>query len=169
MDGFMLPLIAFSCMFFPVELEKDTHLTYSRHFDLPLLLNPEVRDKIDRMRLYVSRDHGKTWKVQEEIVSTSSRFSVSVTEDGRYWFALQLLYKGGKADPMTKDLRPNQKILVNADRRIVKTAAKWIIPPPSPTFKESESLSSKLRRFFHGIRCIGEFRYRDVWVGSQAV
>jgi hypothetical protein len=71
----------------------------SREFCIPFTL--KTSDATD-IRLYVSRDEGKTWHEEQSIKLEASKardFTFHASADGIYWFAIQLVKKDGALDP----------------------------------------------------------------------
>ena len=120
-----LAIIGLAYFFSPIIVEQDVHETNLRKFHLPVKVSEDYRDKIAFLRLWVSEDRGKTWKLHQEIPPPpgGTRFSFDAPADGLYWFALQVEYKDGKLEPPKLDAEPNQRVYVNADRRPVLRAA----------------------------------------------
>src|SRR5204863_3071072 len=105
----------------PIELAKDVWEIQARQLVMALRLDPDRQRKIERIRLFVSEDRGKTWKHTNDYKPTDDRVSFTATEDGQYWFALQTIFKDGTSEPLqTDDLRAQQKIYVNTDHKALK-------------------------------------------------
>jgi hypothetical protein len=104
------------------ELPMDVVETQMRQFHIPLQIAPADRAMIEKVRLFVSADRGKTWKRVSDCKPTDFSFTF---KDGRdfhnYWFALQVHSKDGSIDPAeTKSLRPELKVYVNPFKKAFK-------------------------------------------------
>jgi hypothetical protein len=96
----------------------DVSVLDTRRFVLPILVRPDRRDEILSIRLYVSTDEGRNWKIVGEFKPTDDGAPFTAPRDGSYWFALQVISRGGTADPSeVRDLRPGQKVLVKTGRQ----------------------------------------------------
>jgi hypothetical protein len=104
----------------PVVLEQGVHEVSIRKFDLPVLADAEDRKMCEGYRLWVSVDHGKTWKHHETKPADTTRFSFTAPTDGHYWFRLQVVAKDSKTKPFNlEDAAADQKVYVNVERRQV--------------------------------------------------
>lgn len=71
----------------------------TRDFKIPLNVEPHRKAEIRELVLYVSRDEGERWERVRSIPPAEYSFPFVAPEDGRYWFAVQTVYKNGKRDP----------------------------------------------------------------------
>jgi hypothetical protein len=89
----------------------------TRDFVLPILVRPGRQDEIRTVRVFVSTDEGTTWKVVGNFKPTDKDAPFAAPRDGSYWFAVQVVYRSGEADPKNlSDLRAAQKVLVKTER-----------------------------------------------------
>src|SRR6516164_4461490 len=103
------------------ELPSDVEEIHARHFALPLHIDPERKEAIKRIVLYVSEDRGKTWKHSGDYKTTDDEMRFHAPKDGLYWFALQVESSEGKIQPeKTADLSPGMKVYVNAEQKSLK-------------------------------------------------
>lgn len=94
----------------------------SRTFAMPIGIDPAIRDNIEKIRVFVSEDHGKTWKHHKDCKPSDKQLRVSAPHDGLYWFTVQTVLKDGDCDPSKlDDLVPAMKVYVNSERRILKS------------------------------------------------
>lgn len=127
----MLPFGICSAWLFlasPAVVEPDELEFPHRKFVIPFMLPPGTQRPIQSIRLYVSEDRGKTWKIADERPRTVDRFSFAATHDGHYWFAVQTIEANGKRNPVrTTDLTPALKVYLNeSGRPLMRRPA----PPP---------------------------------------
>src|SRR5260370_279399 len=120
MHGFALLFIGLALAGDPIELPKDVFEVQARAFDIPIQVNPNRRDTIERIRLFVSVDRGKTWKHAQDCQPTDEQVSFTAPKDGLYWFAVQTVLKDNKKEPAEKDLAASLKVYVNAERKALK-------------------------------------------------
>lgn len=121
----MLGLVLFSLSFSqpvqPIALASDVDQIETRRFAMPLQVDPNRRDKIERIRLFLSEDSGKTWKHCKDYKPSDEQVTFTAPRDGLYWFALQIVFKHGKSEPAeVDDLAPAMKVYVNTERRALK-------------------------------------------------
>jgi hypothetical protein len=103
----------------PVELASDVIKMTTRRFKMPL--NVTEPTKVESVKLLVSTDSGKTWKLEKEYQPTDPFVMFSAPRDGHYWFALQVVYKNGKSEPATVDLlEAQQKVYVDTEYKVLK-------------------------------------------------
>jgi hypothetical protein len=119
MSGFAIAL-GFSLLANP-ELPKDVFQGPSRGFLIPFVVDKD-KDKVEKIRLFVSVDLGKTWKRVMDCKPDDNHFKFTADRDfQQYWFAVQHYHKSGKVDPAeTKGLEPALKVYVNPLRNDAK-------------------------------------------------
>ncbi len=95
--------------------DKDTHVVLRQRFKIPCAIDEKGADKIKEVRLFCSRDKGKTWKVHSQIPSERVVFfSIKAPEKGLYWFAVQLKRTDGSLEPKSMEaLTPGLKVKVS--------------------------------------------------------
>jgi hypothetical protein len=121
MHGLALMYASFFFAAEPLELPKDVWEIESREIAMPIRVAPGKEEKINRLRLYISDDSGKTWKHVADAKPTDDRFTYKATKDGLYWFALQVEFLDGKCGPAElNQLVPAQKVYVNTERKALK-------------------------------------------------
>jgi hypothetical protein len=126
MHGFALAFLGLAFAADPIELPKDVFEMDARELAFPVVCDPERRDKIARIRLYVSEDRGKTWKHHKDCKPTDELLPFTAPRDGLYWFALQVELKDGKSEPAdVASLTPAMKIYVNTERKALKAAKSY--------------------------------------------
>src|ERR1043165_1794933 len=81
-------------------------------FKLPILFDSKQIKNYKEVRLYVSRDHGKTWQETAKAMPSDEAFLFTAPEDGLYWFGVKAMDQKGKLAPSTFE-RPARKVLVN--------------------------------------------------------
>jgi hypothetical protein len=121
MYGFMLAFLGLALAADPIELPKDVAEIQTRDFAMPLRFNANVLAKIEKVRLFVSEDRGKTWKHEKDYKRTDERVTYTAERDGQYWFALQVEFTDGTSDPAKVEaLTPAMKVYVNTARKVLK-------------------------------------------------
>jgi hypothetical protein len=121
MDGFALAFLGLALTTNPLELPKDVYEIQRRRFAMPICVNRDGRDKIEKFRLFVSEDQGKTWKHEKDYKLSDNLVLFAAPRDGLYWFAVQKVLKDGDSDPAERDdLVPAMKVYVNSKRRAFK-------------------------------------------------
>jgi hypothetical protein len=80
----------------------------------------DARLNVRAVRLLVSRDHGRSWKVVEERDAGDGNFRFTAERDGMYWFAPQEVRHDGSVSPFDlTGLSPSLKVYFNQDRRAI--------------------------------------------------
>jgi hypothetical protein len=88
---------------------------------MQLRLDPVRETKIEHVRLFVSRDQGKTWNHCGDYAPGDADTTFRATRDGLYYFALQVKFKDGTLDPVKENaLIPARKVYVNTARKPLK-------------------------------------------------
>ena len=100
---------------------RTTSTAETRTFALPIAISPDIRDTIEKIRVFVSENQGKTWKHQKDCTPSDKQLIVTASHDGLYWFAVQTVLKDGTCDPAKRaDLVPAMKVYVNSEGRALK-------------------------------------------------
>jgi hypothetical protein len=118
MHGPALLLVGLLACGEPIERTPGVEEVGSPSFLMPLTFDPSRLGEVEKVRLFVSEDSGKTWQHREDYATTAREVSFLAPRDGLYWFALQAVTKAGKQEPAdVKDLTPAMKVLVRTERR----------------------------------------------------
>ena len=120
MPGLAICFISIWAVAVPPKLPRDVHEYPSRNFHVPLTLDEGTRAKVERMRLFISEDQGKSWKHYQDCKPTAVKAAYNLPDDGLYWLSTQLVFKDGKCEPSDlADLIPDQKLFINTTGRPV--------------------------------------------------
>jgi hypothetical protein len=89
----------------------------TRKFHFPVILAPEITEKVASVRLYYSDDRGRTWKLYNEYVMQKDLFiAFEAPDDGLYSFLLQTVFKDGTIEPRTsRNYVPEMWIRISTD------------------------------------------------------
>lgn len=79
--------------------EKDVIAVKDRNLMIPVRVNPERAGEICELRLFVSKDQGKTWAQSGVAKAGLDSFAYLAPADGLYWFTLQVIGQKGQAEP----------------------------------------------------------------------
>jgi hypothetical protein len=120
MHALAIAVIALALRTAPVELPRDVVEIQARRFDMPLSVDPDRRDTIKTIRLFVSKDCGKNWEHEKDYKPDDKQVTFEAARDGQYWFALQVEFKDGKREPEKAGDVPCRKVYVNAEHRVLK-------------------------------------------------
>jgi hypothetical protein len=89
------------------------YLTNLRSFQLPLIINPEKKPTVKRVRFFLSLDKGASWTHQEDYKGMDRALNFKAHRDGEFWIALQVEHKDGSKEPANKkSLKPQMKVHV---------------------------------------------------------
>jgi hypothetical protein len=84
-----------------------------RQFKIPFK-NDLKNINVAQVRLYVSSDQGRTWKLSETAAPELQHFRFNTPHDGLFWFAVQTVDQQGKVYPNSLDeLRANLRVIVD--------------------------------------------------------
>lgn len=85
-----------------------------RAFRIPLQLSAAERKEMSSIRLYYTRDQGKTWVKQSEGGVDQEMVTFRTDSDGEFWFSIALVDKKGKQSPAdVKSLEAGLKVVVD--------------------------------------------------------
>ena len=102
----------------PVVIEHDVHEFGFDIANIPFKIDRESQPTVRAVRLFVSEDNGKTWKLADERELNENRFIFQAARDGLYWFAVQSVEFDGKSNPAdSKGLVTKLKIYINKERQ----------------------------------------------------
>src|SRR5262249_4296633 len=121
MPGYALAFLGLTLSCDPVVLRQEVYEVDTQQFKLPIWVDPDERDKIESIRVFVSVDRGKSWSARIDCKPIDDGVPCLAQVDGMYWFALQIHNKDGTSEPANeKDLVPTMKVHVNAQRKTLK-------------------------------------------------
>jgi hypothetical protein len=100
-------------------LPKDVIQYPKRDFQIPFNIATNS-EKIEKLRLFVSADRGKTWKHVMDRKPDGKFFKVSFERDfQQYWLAIQTYSESGAIGPAEiSELQPGFKIYINPFRKL---------------------------------------------------
>ena len=85
-----------------------------RQFKIPFK-NDQKNGNITQVRLYVSRDQGRSWNLTATAAPEEQGFRFSTAQDGSFWFAVQTVDSQNKLFPRSdNDFRPELKVIIDA-------------------------------------------------------
>jgi hypothetical protein len=91
------------------------HVIRYKKFRIPADVSASARNQVKLIRLFVSRDQGKTWAIAGQILPDQDHFLYSAPEDGLYWFGVQTVdTKGAKHPQNTTMLRVDLTVRVDS-------------------------------------------------------
>jgi hypothetical protein len=103
-----------------VELSKESDgVVYSAHrsFRIPLDLSEKERQRISAVRLYASKDAGKTWTKEAEAAPDAKMLAYRTDADAVYWFSIALVDADGKqVPPNIEEVEPGLKVVVDTSK-----------------------------------------------------
>jgi hypothetical protein len=114
-------------------------------FKIPIRIAAEKRAQLQGFCLYVSRDQGQSWELQEKGPRDKREFAYRAPADGVYWFTVAVINARGEEEPNdVSTVPPNkiQKIVVDttppavkiqsADRRGAEVSMTWHVQEDHP-------------------------------------
>jgi hypothetical protein len=108
----------------PSEEWVGPRIFHSRHFQIPVLADVEIRNGLKQINIFLSTDEGKSWKLIKKLSRQQEFFLFTAPGDGAYWFAVQAVDKAGNKDPKNaRLLTPAQKmVILGTEQRRVETS-----------------------------------------------
>jgi hypothetical protein len=91
--------------------DAETVVVNQRRFAIPLQVEAGDPD-VAEVRLYLSDDAGKTWRLHERVRPATSEFVFNAAEDGEYWFLVRTADAAGRESP---DGPAEPELKVNVD------------------------------------------------------
>lgn len=90
-------------------------------FNIPFLFDEFKLEKLGatKIQLYVSNNHGASWKLHEAVNPEAGKFTYKATEDGEYWFSVRTLGTGGLSYPSGPH-EPGLKVIVDTKEPVLK-------------------------------------------------
>ncbi|MGF1579101.1 MAG: hypothetical protein ACFCD0_07025 [Gemmataceae bacterium] len=143
----MSSLLLLFLAFFAGEVQSQggadqVHVTEKKCFLLPIRVDEADRKRIQSIKLYVSRDEGKSWVVASEVGPIEKTFLYRAQEPGTYWFSVQTIGVSGERNPLNvRNNPPDLRVLV-VDRKERRRVPSIKLLPPRPVAKPS-SLSRR--------------------------
>ncbi|MDY3556528.1 hypothetical protein R5W24_005694 [Gemmata sp. JC717] len=148
MPGLAIGILSICAAVVPAKLPSDVFESTTRWFLLPVALDPALKGKAETIRIFVSSDRGKTWKHEQDCKATIGKVTIGVADDGLYWFAAQVVLKGGSRTPSElTDLIPGQKVFVNTTGRRVDIQKSY-----SNLLRENQELSNRVEELQKQLR-----------------
>jgi RNA polymerase sigma factor (sigma-70 family) len=111
-----------------------------RNFCIPINTDSSRRGDLECLRLFVSSDKGKTWKLVDEITPERKSFTFTAPADGIYWFTVESVAKNGTKSP--EDLRAaSVQLKVMVDTSAPSELRKAADPKPTGRTRETCAIS----------------------------
>jgi hypothetical protein len=108
----------------PIIIDEDVIPVEVREFRMPFQFATDFGPNVRAVRLFVSENGGKSWKLVAEDKPTARHFQFQAPRDGLLWFAVQVIQADGKNQPPElKHLAAILKVYVNADKRRIESRA----------------------------------------------
>lgn len=83
----------------PAFAQDDLVYLKENVFRIPIQVAADKAEEIQELRLYVSTDRGRNWKMVRTAKPSQNAFNFRAQSDGEYWFTLAFVDKQGKVDP----------------------------------------------------------------------
>lgn len=98
----------------PAAGPTDVIVTENRLFHIPIQIEKSARANLNELRLYVSMDEGKRWRLANQADAQATHFEFRAPASGTYWFSLQTISNRGQATPpdVSKE-PPGLRVLVS--------------------------------------------------------
>jgi hypothetical protein len=104
--------------------EPETYHINRQKMAIPIEIVPARRGDLREIFLWCSRDEGKSWDVVGRATPEQTSFSFIAPADGKYWFTIQTVDRGGVKDPFDVARAPvGQRIIVDTVKPQVKVTA----------------------------------------------
>jgi hypothetical protein len=87
-----------------------------RGFQIPIVIQPERKNDVRELLLYVSRNQGQNWEIANRALATAKAFDFFAERDGMYQFSVAVIDQRGRQDPPDPYKVPEpSKMKVNVD------------------------------------------------------
>ena len=97
----------------PVADGDDVFVMEVKAFFIPLHVRADRAEEVFEVRLHVSDDQGKTWRVAQAVTPGAKAFSFVAPREGLYWFRVQVVSKAGTNEPgEIKGATADQKVRI---------------------------------------------------------
>jgi hypothetical protein len=126
---------------------------------VPIPVNCERPELVQKVDLYVSADQGKQWHLYAAIQPTQKEISFVAPTDGEYWFDLVTTFKDGRSEPRAPGLQPPLLVL------IVDTKPPRITLRPQDSSDGQASVAWEIEDDHLDLRSL-KLEYRDATTGS---
>jgi hypothetical protein len=88
-----------------------------RSFRVPVRIDSDRKDEIEKVVIYLSRNKGQTWRKCTEVLADRDGFNYFAATDGLYWFACCVIDKEGNRHPArTRQLRAQLRVKVDTSK-----------------------------------------------------
>ncbi|MDR3623431.1 MAG: hypothetical protein P4L85_29125 [Paludisphaera borealis] len=107
-------IVAAACIGGQAEDSGKYVVSEVKNFLIPFVISAgDSPFKVKELRLYVSKDQGKSWQLVGTASPNERGVAFSAPGEGRYWFSAQLISQEDvKAPPDENALRPMLRVLV---------------------------------------------------------
>lgn len=93
----------------------DTTFTKQPLFRIPFQTDPNERNRLQVVWLYVSNDQGKTWHPSSKVAPQEGAFMFNAPKDGLYWFTVRTVDSENRAFPVSMEgAKPGLKVIVDS-------------------------------------------------------
>ena len=120
--------LATPLLFYLAFLEGEPGSEYTvnyKDFQIPISVDPDRREEMEQIRLFISTDRGKTWKQAKSVSVEKKSFHFHAPSDGIYMFKIQTVFKDKHVIPEDiNDGPPALKVRVQTTKEAVLHKAK---------------------------------------------
>ena len=93
-------------------------------FKIPIRIKPELQTDISELKLFCSRDEGKTWNLAGVAKPSQDGFLFNTNGEGKYWFSVAVVNHKGVQDPLDLLSAPvGQKIILDVTKPDIRVVA----------------------------------------------
>lgn len=83
-------------------------------FAIPIQVAPDRLNDIKELRLFVSSDRGRSWRMMQTARPTQKMFTFQAPNDGEYWFTLAYVDKSDNVEPTdVREEPPGLKVILD--------------------------------------------------------
>ncbi len=92
-----------------------TQFTNHPQFRIPFHYDPAELSRLGarQIRLYISRDNGRSWEPGESVLPNAGKFAFKAATDGEYWFLVRTLDSKNQLHPDLNVTDPGLKVIVD--------------------------------------------------------
>ena len=120
-------LIAWTCLLMASATSAtpdDVIYMKQRGFLIPISVKAESRANVRELVLYLSRDEGRTWEINNRALPNAKEFSFQSPSDGMFYFSVAVIDQKGQMDPPDPyKSRDVMKVYIDTTKPVVRIMA----------------------------------------------
>ena len=117
-------LIAWTCLLLAAATPDEVFYMNHRGFQIPIRIQADKKADVKELVLWVSRNEGGTWEIQNRARPDAKSFDFMSQADGMFYFSVAVIDQAGRMDPPDVYKAPvGQKIYIDTTKPAVRITA----------------------------------------------